>query len=163
MDNFVSRRKSDHTGRRVSDHEVPSWIDPDESDYFITVCCKQRGTNQLCLLGTGTALLNSARFYLARGKWLPFVFLLMPDHLHMIVAFGFQHRMEAVVEAWKRHAATKHKIVWQRGFFDHRLRSGESVEAKGAYIRQNPVRAGLVQEADDWLFFFEARHDSRGK
>ena len=36
----------------------------------------------------GKALLDSARFYHARRKWFPTVFLLMPDHLHMIVNFG---------------------------------------------------------------------------
>ncbi len=152
----VNQWKSNQAGRRVFDHEVPPWVDPDASDYFVTICCKQRGSNQLCLPEVGPALLKSARFYLANGKWFPFVFLLMPDHLHMVVAFGFQHRVEAVVEAWKRYVATKYKVVWQRGFFEHRLRGDESVQVKAAYIRQNPVRAGLVQKEGEWPFFFMA-------
>jgi hypothetical protein len=32
---------------------------------------------------------------------------------------------------------------WQKGFFDHVLRSGESYTEKWHYIRDNPVRAGL--------------------
>ena len=151
-----SRRQPEHAGRRVFDHEVPPWVDPEGSDYFITICCKQRGTNQLCLPDIGLTLLDSARFYVAKGKWFPFIFLLMPDHLHMIAAFGYQHRVEAVVEAWKRYTATRQRIGWQRGFFEHRLRGHESVEVKGAYIRQNPVLAGLVDEADAWPFCFTA-------
>ena len=145
------------TGRKILQHDVPMWVDPDASDYFITFCCKQRGENQLCLPGIGEALLESARFYHARQKWLPWVFILMPDHVHMIAGFSRQYRIEAVIEAWKRYAATKYKIVWQRGFFEHRLRSNESVEEKAGYIRQNPVRAGLVQDAAEWPFLLELR------
>ena len=41
---------------------------------------------------------------------------------------------------------------WQKDFFDHLLRSNESYSAKWEYVRQNPVRAGLVKDADDWEF-----------
>ena len=145
------------TGRKIFHHDVPPWIDPDASDYFITFCCKQRGKNQLCLPGIGEALMESARFYHTQRKWLPWVFVLMPDHVHMIVGFSGQYRIEAVVEAWKRYAATKYKIVWQRGFFEHRLRGNESVEEKANYVRRNPVRAGLVQHAEKWPFLLELR------
>jgi len=40
--------------------------------------------------------------------------------------------------------------VWQRGFFDHLLRSEESYSEKWNYVRNNPVRAGLVASGDDW-------------
>ena len=60
-----------------------------------------------------------------------------------------------MVEAWKRYAATKLGIVWQRGFFEHRLRSNESVEEEAEYFRQNPVRAGLVESAAEWPFLLE--------
>ena len=43
-------------------------------------------------------------------------------------------------------------IHWQTGFFDHILRSTESNSEKWAYVRENPVRAGLVVKADDWPF-----------
>jgi hypothetical protein len=33
---------------------------------------------------------------------------------------------------------------WQKGFFDHVLRSQESAGEKWKYVRENPVRAGLV-------------------
>ncbi len=41
---------------------------------------------------------------------------------------------------------------WQKGFFDHILRSAESYDQKWDYVRQNPVRAGLVREAQDWPY-----------
>ena len=68
----------------------------------------------------------------------------------MIVRFGREHEMPKVIVAWKRYAASKHSIVWQQGFFDHRLRRDESWEEKADYILQNPVRAGLVEREDQW-------------
>ncbi len=153
----TGRPKFEQTGRRVFDHDVPPWIDPDASDYFITICCKQRGENQLCVPGIGKALLESACFYYTRQKWFLWVFVLMPDHVHMIAAFNRQYRIEAVIENWKRYAATKHQIVWQRGFFEHRLRGNESLEEKAEYIRQNPVRTGLVEEAKGWPYILDLR------
>jgi REP element-mobilizing transposase RayT len=42
--------------------------------------------------------------------------------------------------------------VWQRRFFDHVLRNEESYAQKWEYVRENPVRAGLVANANDWPY-----------
>ena len=42
--------------------------------------------------------------------------------------------------------------VWQEEFFDHVLRSSESYSQKWEYVKENPVRAGLVKKSDDWPF-----------
>ena len=147
----------DHVGRKTLPHHVPPWVDPAESDYFITIGCERRGTNQLCLPATASALLDSARFYHAQRKWFPSLLLLMPDHLHMLVSFGRGSDMVKVVTAWKRYAATHHGVLWQRGFFEHRLRRDESIDEKASYILQNPVRAGLVDKpaAWPWVLMFD--------
>src|SRR5205814_7592098 len=43
------------------------------------------------------------------------------------------------------------------GIFDHRLRHDESEAEKFEYIRQNPVRAGLIREEDEWPYVFPAK------
>ena len=57
---------------------------------------------------------------------------------------------------WKSYTSRKINLLgrplWQREFFDHVLRSNESYSQKWNYIRDNPVRAGLVSSADDWLY-----------
>ena len=35
--------------------------------------------------------------------------------------------------------------IWQEEFFDHVLRSSESYSQKWNYVKENPVRAGLVK------------------
>jgi len=42
--------------------------------------------------------------------------------------------------------------LWQPGFFDHLLRNDESYAQKWEYVRQNPVRAGLVDSAAAWRY-----------
>lgn len=140
----------DDFGRKTLPHDAPPWVDPAESNYFITICCQQRGTNQLCTSTVADGLLKSARFYYDKQKWFPSLFLLMPDHLHMLVGFGREQEMTKVVAAWKRYAATQYGVEWQRSFFEHRLRTEESVTEKWEYILRNPVRAGLVPQASEW-------------
>ena len=42
--------------------------------------------------------------------------------------------------------------AWQAGFFDHVLRNGESYGEKWNYVRMNPVRAGLVEQVEEWPY-----------
>ena len=42
--------------------------------------------------------------------------------------------------------------LWQPDFFDHVIRSFESYEEKWKYVRLNPLRAGLVEIADEWPY-----------
>jgi hypothetical protein len=37
-----------------------------------------------------------------------------------------------------------------KGFFDHVIRHSESYLEKWEYVRQNPVRAGLVNDPNEW-------------
>ncbi len=48
--------------------------------------------------------------------------------------------------------AKQRGMVWQGEFFDHVLRSSESYSQKWQYVKENPVRAELVQKSDDWPF-----------
>lgn len=43
-------------------------------------------------------------------------------------------------------------LVWQRDYWDRQLRSGESYSEKWAYVRANPVRAGLVARPEGWPY-----------
>ncbi|ROU03508.1 transposase [Histidinibacterium lentulum] len=47
----------------------------------------------------------------------------------------------------KREAA-----VWQRRFWEHHIRGPEDYEAHVRYCLMNPVKHGLVERPEDWLF-----------
>jgi len=46
----------------------------------------------------------------------------------------------------------KSQPFWQRGFFDRLIRNTESYAQKWDYVRENPVRAGLVSTAEKWKY-----------
>jgi REP element-mobilizing transposase RayT len=95
------------------------------------------------------------------------VAVVMPDHVHMIFRpLINQQAMEIysladIIDAIK--GASSHQVnkilarrgrVWQPESFDHVVRSSESLDAKIAYLLENPVRLGLAQEwtAYPWLW-----------
>ena len=124
----------------------------DDAIFFVTICCASRGSNQLCLDSVASQIWESIEFRQARGNWFVHLWLLMPDHLHALISFPRTKVPSKVMANWKEIIAKKTAVKWQRDFFDHRLRSDESHEEKAFYIRQNPVRKGLVAGADDWTF-----------
>ena len=120
--------------------------------YFITICCQRRGLNQLCRKSVATVLFETARRYHASQRWYLKLLLLMPDHLHMLIGVPSDTRLSNVIRDFKRITGRITNIVWQRNFFDHRLRHDESENEKVAYIRANPVRAGLSGPNEHWPF-----------
>ncbi|MBA3848712.1 MAG: hypothetical protein C0502_01795 [Opitutus sp.] len=141
--------------RRTLHHTPPPWV-ADGSLFFVTICAEPRGVNSLCIEPIGARLLDSARFCHQRGEWWLKVFLLMPDHLHMLVAFPVDAEMATVIRVWKSYQTRTLGVRWQPGFFDHRLRNDESEDAKTEYIQKNPVRAGLVKRPEEWPFAWPA-------
>jgi putative transposase len=132
-------------------HVPPEWV-RDTSLFFVTFCTVPRGHNQLCQPEVARALLQSVIYYHETTRWWARLFLLMPDHVHALLAFPSEESMANVIRMWKGYQTKQHGIKWQAGLFDHRLRSSESEGEKTEYIRQNPVRAGLVDVPDEWAF-----------
>ena len=44
------------------------------------------------------------------------------------------------------------KTIFQRAQWDTQLRSGSDYEGKWIYVRNNPVRKGIVKRAEDWPY-----------
>jgi putative transposase len=83
-------------------------------------------------------------------------YVLMPDHIHLFVKGDANFVLSRWIGGMKRAIAVAlgcHSAeLWQPGFFDHVLRSDESYAEKWNYVLQNPVRAGLVNDANDCHF-----------
>ncbi|HEX4638425.1 MAG TPA: transposase [Chthoniobacterales bacterium] len=82
-------------------------------------------------------------------------YVIMPDHIHLFVSGHFDFVLDQWIRALKRSLSKSIKAPrphWQTGFFDHMIRHSESYSEKWEYVRQNPVRANLVQDPDDWPF-----------
>jgi putative transposase len=92
--------------------------------------------------------------------------VVMPDHVHLIFTplrrqdgwlYSLSEIMHAVkgTSAWRINALVGGRgPVWQEEFFDHVLRSNDSVADKVDYVCANPVRAGLVRSEAEyrWLW-----------
>ena len=81
-------------------------------------------------------------------------YVIMPDHVDLFVRGDQDFVLSSWVGGLKRalSVALKTQKLWQPGFFDHILRSDESYSEKWNYVRENPVRADLSENADDWPY-----------
>lgn len=94
-----------------------------------------------------------------RHGWWIGKYVVMPDHVHFITTPtpGQDNPVHRAVGKWKEWTARrilKHTAavapLWRPEFFDHLLRNQESLAEKWDYVRDNPVRAGLVERCEDW-------------
>ena len=85
----------------------------------------------------------------------------MPDHVHLLLALIPPRSLQDVLRLIKGRAArfissltSRSGSLWQRESFDHILRKNEDLLKKAEYIANNPVRAGLVERAENypWLW-----------
>jgi REP-associated tyrosine transposase len=131
------------------------WIS--EPIYFITMCTFQR-RSILASKQVACLLTDECRQARHRHGWVISRYVIMPDHVH------FFSRAEAdakplpyFVKAWKQWTS-KGMVrelgfsapIWQEEFFDHVLRSDESYSEKWNCVEENPARAGLVTNSDEW-------------
>jgi putative transposase len=88
----------------------------------------------------------------------------MPDHGHLLVegcsetadALAFVHRAKQLsAYAFSQSLGQK---LWQPSFFDRILRDDEASLSVARYIFENPVRAGLVKNPEDYPFLGSSRY-----
>lgn len=86
--------------------------------------------------------------------WSVGYYLLMPDHIHLFCAPAKTgHSIEQWITYWKRCFRRLYgpsENTFQSRGWHHRLRNSESYLEKWNYVRLNPVRAGLIENADEW-------------
>ena len=136
---------------------------------FVTVCADGRKpilANEWMLKNILDSWENAQNWHVGR-------YVIMPDHIHFFCApakFPVPdfHRW---MKYWKRLAQqafaaredtrppaaaedSRPPVVklWQDGCWDTQMRTGAQYEEKWEYVRNNPVRKGLIANADDWLY-----------
>ena len=144
----MSDNNNAFTPRKKLNHDVPYWVENNPT-FFITINTLPRGQNNLLHSNIIDEIKNSWRFYQSKGTVYVEYLLLMPDHLHMLIAFN-DVDMSNAIRQWKRYMTRKTGVIWQSDFFDHRIRNGESHQEKIDYISNNPVRKGFVKNPTDW-------------
>lgn len=78
--------------------------------------------------------------------------VIMPDHLHWLVAVGEASLADVMRRVKSNSARRIHReaddgcAVWQRGYHDHAVRGEEDLRRVARYVVANPLRAGLVDD-----------------
>jgi putative transposase len=131
--------------------------------YFLTVCTFRRRPI-LIRPGIPAILLQELKNARERHGWAIGSYVVMPDHVHFFCAPDPEAKsLSSFMREWKSWTSRKVNALlprpttaattlWQREFFDHILRSDESYAQKWSYVRDNPVRAGLVRCAEYWPY-----------
>lgn len=116
---------------------MESWLDAGLGACVLhDVCCRDKVVEAL-------RHFDGVRYDLA--AW-----VVMPNHVHVIVCPAAGWRLSQLLHSWKSYTAKKINEVmrrrgtlWMDESFDHIIRDKASLERFVRYVRNNPVKAGL--------------------
>lgn len=83
--------------------------------------------------------------------------VVMPNHVHVLVLLKKEYRLDKILHSWKSYSAkeinrneNRTSQLWMHESFDHIVRSDYSLEYYRKYIRENPIKAGIIAPAASW-------------
>ncbi|MFQ5662201.1 MAG: transposase [Terriglobia bacterium] len=122
--------------------------------YFVTICCRNkealfqppevrhRVKRALCATATESQIELAA-------------YTILPNHVHIVCSAG-PLGLPRFIRAFKGRVAADFRrrfgggSPWQARYFDHKIRSEESLEQKCRYVWLNPVRRRLAGRPEDY-------------
>jgi putative transposase len=106
-------------------------------------------------------LIDVLRSNVTAGKFQLHDFVIMPDHLHLLMTLPGDIAIEKAMQLIKGGFSYRLKKefghqgeVWQRGFSEVRISDEQSFLQHREYIIQNPVKEGLVATAEQYPYSF---------
>lgn len=97
--------------------------------------------------------------YRDQGAYLLHEFVIMPNHVHLILTPADSTSLERAMQFIKGgssheiHARRGHTMrIWQPGFHESTVRDSADYASRARYIRLNPVVEKLVERPEQWLF-----------
>ena len=91
-------------------------------------------------------------------------YVIMPSHIHLLLGFQNISELSKYFQTFKSITSRQIKQLrlkdliendyklWKPRFDDLIVSSDKQFKVKMEYIHNNPVKAGLVQRAEDWLY-----------
>ena len=108
-----------------------------------------------------TLFIDVLRSYVAARKFQVHDFVVMPDHVHLLLSLGQDMSIEKAMQFIKGGFSYRLKKefgyageVRQRGFSEVRVGDHESFLRCREYIAENPVKAGLVDSPEKYPYCF---------
>jgi putative transposase len=147
---LFSKRKTLHL--KDFDYKGGSFV------YFVTICTD--GAERYFSNPSISRTLAADLEFRAKDQIILYCYCIMPDHLHLLFSFHEKYTgtLQNWVSAFKRFGIKEVnkkfgiRIKWQRNFYEHVVRSDESLESIGNYILNNPVRKGMADSWEDYEF-----------
>jgi len=97
--------------------------------------------------------------YRERGAYLLHEFVVMPNHLHLLLTPSDETSLEKAIQlikggsSYQIHHQCENKVqIWSSGFHEATIRDADDFESRRHYIRMNPVEAGLAVNPEDWAY-----------
>ncbi|HET7207481.1 MAG TPA: transposase [Terriglobales bacterium] len=126
--------------------------------YFVTFSTWQR--RRLFVVESYARLfLETVYHYRREGRVKLHAFVLMPDHVHLLLTPATNVTIEHAVQLIKggyshalRCLVGRSAEVWQRGFTDHRIRDSYDFDRHQQYVHQNPVSTKIVTDARQYRY-----------
>jgi putative transposase len=134
---------------------APSFSYRGRHRYLVTAVTRNRSRSFFDSTVASEVTSQIPPFFASRGFAVT-AYCLMPDHVHLLLEGTTDDAdLREAVRVWKQLVghAWKGKTkahLWQTGFHDRVLREGDDIRAVVRYLLNNPVRAGLVENAADY-------------
>ncbi len=137
---------------RLTHRTSPSWT------YFVTTKAWQN-VSVFQVQQSAEIVVGKILEYRDKKNYLLHEFVLMPNHLHLLLTPSETVSLEKAVQLIKGgssheiHIVRRNKMqIWQSGFRESRVKDFAEYKIKTDYIRFNPIAAKLVEEPQDWRF-----------
>ena len=120
-----------------------------KSVYFVTQCCHERRKYFADAARCEWLLSHLRQLSSAHAFAIP-AYCVMPNHFHLLVdgllpTSDFLKFMKSLkIKTSREFALESGTPLWQKKYFDHVLRSNESLDAVAWYIWLNPIRGALA-------------------
>jgi putative DNA methylase len=104
-------------------------------------------------------IVEDALHYFDSERYRLQAWVVMPNHVHVLLTLLEGHSLSSIVHSWKSFTAKEANRAlgregqfWQVEYFDRFIRNEKHFVAALEYIELNPVKAGLCAKREDWEF-----------
>ena len=140
----------------------------DGYSYFITVVTHERNP----ILIKNINLLRES-FAVSKEQYTYNIdaIVILPDHFHMVITPKYAEEYPHIIRVIKQHFS-KHclvddyahlhqsysrdkkgySLIWQKRFYEHTIRNEKDLLEKMQYIRNNPVKHGVIEDISQWKY-----------
>lgn len=128
-----------------------------EYAYFITACTsgRRKWFREAAIVDVAVAqLLRTADEY----GFAIITYCFMPDHVHLVLEGRREDSdLRRLLKVFKQRVVhntrdLRNDDLWQEGYHEHVLRAEETTTKVARYVLENPVRAELVEDPEDYPF-----------